>query len=375
MTTIRSLFADNPRNHIAAQYVETKVRGKFYYDLYYCALPAGSTIPPSVYVWAYMQSRRLKTWGKMVTNFTSWVSTYSVKETELKTFGRNSMVDDKYDELHVISTLATAPWSGFSLTGLGPKPNLTSLYEERLSSGESKARRLYLLAAFSILKKYGRVNYGQGRHNIGSLLVSNTGEILSWGVNTGGFCHAEVNTLLSYFAKNPTETTLPAKSVLFSTLKPCAMCSTFIKHAQHRGSDVKVWYGMIDEGGSGGTPLLGENSTIFKGEDIVELDVFELLSAKGTLESATIVKGTKPVLVNTRTGKVDLVDKLNKSGGGHGARGRKRMSAADWVDDSAEVWNLVEAAFTKLHGKAGKVDREAGPKKAVLDYIKAWAKP
>ena len=68
-------------------------------------------------------------------------------------------------------------------------------------------------------------------HNIGSLLVSEDGEVLSWGVNDGSYRHAEVNTLVNYYLKNPGASRLPKRSVLFTTLKPCAMCSTYIKES------------------------------------------------------------------------------------------------------------------------------------------------
>jgi tRNA(Arg) A34 adenosine deaminase TadA len=125
-----------------------------------------------------------------------------------------------------------------------------------------------MLAAFCLLKKAGTLKgWLSNGHNIASLLVSNEGEVLSWGVNDGGFRHAEVNTIISYFMKNDKRTSLPPKSVLFTTLKPCQMCSKYIKGTWGAGN-IKVWFGMQDTGASGGTPLLGSKAEEFTGENV-----------------------------------------------------------------------------------------------------------
>jgi hypothetical protein len=124
---------------------------------------------------------------------------------------------------------------------------------------------------------------------------------------------------------------------------------------------------MMDEGGSGATPLLGTQASTFRGEDI-SLDIWELLSQEGTLDTAIRATGTKPVKVKYKGAKADLYQKLSASGGtGRG------MSAADWVDESQEVYYLVMAAVAKFEGKASKA-REDGPLKRVLAYLKDWIK-
>jgi hypothetical protein len=365
MATISSFFSDK---WVRERYVAAQKSRKN--RLYYCAMNSPTPIPPSVYVWAYTKANNIGVYREIYTNYpATWLNTYSPWE-----YNYRNCYDESYYDEYQVRTLSSSPWAGFGLAGLGAKPNLTELYEDTLSYAESRARRVYMLAAFCVLKKYGRVNRDRSLgHNIGSLLVSNEGEVLSWGVNTGGFCHAEINTLLGYFAKNPDKATLPANSSIFTTLKPCLMCSTLIKDTQNRGSKLKAWYGMIDEGRQGGTPLLGKMANEFTGEDIVGLDVFELMSEKGTLDTATRVTGSKPVKVGAGRGKVDLAAALNASGGGHGGRGRGRLSAAEWVDESDEVWRLIEDAVKKFRGKADKADREDGPMKAALNYLKGWA--
>lgn len=363
MATIGNFFNNKSRKkYIAAQ--QDKKTGKIYYFESDTLTP----LPPSVYVWAYTSGNKINVFREIMTNYpNTWVNTYATWEWPYGKYG-----NEEYVGLTPIKSLCKKPWDKFSLDGLGAKPNLGSLYDDTSSYADSRARRVYMLAAFCILKKHGRVNYSRTNgHNIGSILVSDDGEVLSWGVNTGGFCHAEINTLIGYFAKNPDKTKLPSKSVIFTTLKPCQMCSTLIKNTENLGSNLKAWYGMVDEGKQGGTALLGKNANEFDGEDIIDLDVFELMSEEGSLDSAIKVTGTKRVNVPSRgPTKVDLTDKLNKSGGGHK---RRHMSAADWVDNSDEVWRLVESAVTKLQGKIDKSDRSEGPMKATLNYLKGWA--
>lgn len=347
-------------------------------DIYYCELPPTATVPASVFVWAHCKD--IPGVGKVIyTNYPrTWVSTNSDIEFRSNSPAKQAKADMllEYANAIKVSTLATAPWSKFTLDKLGAPPALDDIYSEVTTVGESKARRLYLLAAFSILKKYGRKAKSEDRHNIGSILVSKTGTILSWGVNTGGFCHAEVNSILAYFANNPGVSRLPANSVLFSTLKPCAMCCQFIIEAQHKGSDVKVWYGMNDEGGKGSSALLKNNSTHFKEGEELGPDMEEFWNPESTPTSPftspnRLVEGTKPVHVKQGPAKVDLFNTLNATGGGAGV-GRNNQMAAQWVDSSDDVWKLVEAASTKLAGKADKAGRKDGAIKKTLDYIKNW---
>lgn len=150
------------------------------------------------------------------------------------------------------------------------------------------------------------------------------------------------------------------------------MCSTLITDARHATDGVKAWYGMTDEGKQGGTQLPGNRSADFQG--VVEIDFdFDIMAERGmTSEAAVLVQGTKRVNVGSGKNEADLTGALDSSGGGHRKR---RMSAADWVDSSEEVWKLVEASVTKLQGKADKQGRDDGPMKATLSCLKGWALP
>lgn len=337
-------------------------------DRLYCyQMDALGIVPPSVHLHAYMEANKIQAKGKVMVNYANaggWINMNSQLEYR---FDSEDFRNATYSGTPILIRLDIGHWDQFSLEKLGAEPNLTSIYEETITASHSNARRIYMLATFCLLNRAGIVYKTKTLgHNIGLMLVTKSGEVLSWGVNTGHHRHAEVNTLISYFLRNPRETRLPAESVLFSTLKPCAMCSTFIKQAAS-ADRTRVWYGMMDEGGSGSTPLLGTMSSTFTSGDI-EMDVFELMSAAGTLESATLAKGTKPVQVMVGDSKANLYEQLDATSAKKG-----RMSAADWVDNSQDVFNLFHAALAKFNEKADKA-REDGPVKNVLAYLKDFVK-
>lgn len=87
---------------------------------------------------------------------------------------------------------------------------------------------------------------------IACILVSNTGEILSWGVNTtlgkekDPIRHAEVNAVGAYFLKHPDKTHLPENSVLFTSLKSCHMCAGIIYDSKKSEFPIEVKYAQTD---------------------------------------------------------------------------------------------------------------------------------
>ncbi|MGF6604421.1 tRNA(Arg) A34 adenosine deaminase TadA [Paraburkholderia sp. GAS448] len=360
MPKVSAFFAKKTTKKVAAR-ISNRDGGLYFYEV-----DTLGPVPPSVFLHASMLEARIQPKGKIMVNYPtdSWVNQNNPLEYP---YDSPEYSNTEYRGEPQLLTPNMKHWNQFSLDKLGAPPNLPSIYDEEIPAAHSRARRIYMLATFCLLKKLGFVYTDRTLgHNIGTMLVSRTGKVLSWGVNTGEYRHAEVNTLVGYFLRNPTETNLPVDSVLFSTLKPCRMCSTFINQAWN-GGKTRVWYGMMDEGESGATPLLGTQSTKFTGGEL-ELDVWELLSESGTLDSAIKAKGTKPVQVAYQGGKVDLYDKLSKSGGS-----TRKMSAADWVDKSPEVVALLNAAVTKFQGKAGKA-RDDGPIKSVLLYLKDFVK-
>lgn len=358
---VSDFFATKTGKVVAAR-LQNNTNNLFYYEM-----NAMGVLPPSVYLHAYMEANKKHPKGKVMVNYPAvggWINMNNQLEY---LYNSPEYLNLTYEGTPQLIRPDVSHWDQFDLVKLGAKPNLTSIYENIITASNSKARRIYMLATFCLLKRAGLIYKSRTLgHNIGSMLVTKNGEVLSWGVNTGGHRHAEVNTLIGYFLRNPRETKLPVESVLFSTLKPCEMCSTFIKQASN-ADRTRVWYGMMDEGGSGSTPLLGNMSSTFTGGEI-ELDVFELMSEAGTLESATLATGTKPVQVRQGENNVNLYDTLNATGSGS-----RKMSAADWVDKSKDVIALIEAAVTKFDKKADKA-RDDGPVKNVIAYLKNFVK-
>nr|WP_276599166.1 Bd3614 family nucleic acid deaminase [Nannocystis sp. SCPEA4] len=101
-----------------------------------------------------------------------------------------------------------------------------------------------MMAAFALVECRVRKRSMDG-HNIGAILVTNGGQVLSWGLNqynVNHTFHAEVNTLQSYWKR--TGAAVPDGSVLFTTLKPCKMCAGMIQHAGVR----RTYMGQDDPG-------------------------------------------------------------------------------------------------------------------------------
>lgn len=69
---------------------------------------------------------------------------------------------------------------------------------------------------------------GKGGNNVGSVLVSWTGEILSWGLNFGRLnatLHAEVSVIKDWQARNGGIKLPEQNSRLYTSLEPCFMCA------------------------------------------------------------------------------------------------------------------------------------------------------
>lgn len=115
--------------------------------------------------------------------------------------------------------------------------------------GLARALRYYMLAAYSLVDISSEESYEGLRNYVGALLVSDQGKILAAGINTGSYRHAEVSMLLSYFRDNPTATTIPERSIIFSTLTPCRGCTGYLSAA--RSTDSVIYFGQEDTGKDG----------------------------------------------------------------------------------------------------------------------------
>lgn len=115
--------------------------------------------------------------------------------------------------------------------------------------GLARALRYYMLATYSLVDISSAEGYEGLKNYVGALLVSDQGQILAAGINTGSFRHAEVSMLLSYFRNNPTATKVPENSVIFSTLTPCKGCTGFLSVT--KSSNCVIYFGQEDTGKDG----------------------------------------------------------------------------------------------------------------------------
>ncbi|MHA7628578.1 Bd3614 family nucleic acid deaminase [Corallococcus sp. M7] len=100
---------------------------------------------------------------------------------------------------------------------------------------------LFLLVAYSLAAPTDdQVETHLGRDDeepskglkVGALLVSPSGELLSWGADFSSMLHAEVSTLKLYSQQNP-GSTLPPNARLYTSLEPCFQCAGLISTCAH----------------------------------------------------------------------------------------------------------------------------------------------
>lgn len=117
------------------------------------------------------------------------------------------------------------------------KPSIKENGEFKVS-GMKTVHRLYLATAYAILN-HGHVTERDG---VVALIVGKDGRILSWGrKNPNVPCwHGETSAIMGLGGK------IPAGSAVYSTLKPCNMCSGLIWEASK--GNAKVYWGQDDPG-------------------------------------------------------------------------------------------------------------------------------
>lgn len=107
------------------------------------------------------------------------------------------------------------------------------------SAGTRTVHRLYMATAFTLLRNK---HNGSDRDGVVALIVDKTGNIISWGQkNPDVTCwHGETSAILRLGGA------MPAGCCVYSTLKPCHMCSGLIYTAS--GGTAKVFWGQDDPG-------------------------------------------------------------------------------------------------------------------------------
>lgn len=84
---------------------------------------------------------------------------------------------------------------------------------------------------------------------VAAVLVSRSGELLEWALNTNAVnktLHAELNLVQSYYRKHQAK--LPAGAKLYATLKPCKMCAAMVADAAEDMRTLEVVYAEDDPG-------------------------------------------------------------------------------------------------------------------------------
>jgi tRNA(Arg) A34 adenosine deaminase TadA len=163
----------------------------------------------------------------------------------------------------------------FKLAKAIASPGLDLTKESKLPdhTGYHTVHRVYMMLAYALLTKRGDLEIAEG-HNIGVVLASKEGQILSWGVNTNAVNttrHGEVNAIQSYFKFTADCKCLPKGARLYTTLKPCKMCAGMIIETASE-KDVRVYWGQDD----GGTPA--QNTALDKYERSQKVVLQRLLS-------------------------------------------------------------------------------------------------
>ena len=115
--------------------------------------------------------------------------------------------------------------------------------------GLTRALGHYALAARTLIAASAASGFAGSHDHVGAILIDDAGRILAAGVNTGSYRHAEVSLLLSWFRDHPRARTLPAKSVVLSTLTPCRQCTRYLLLA--KAPDTLVRFDEADAGRSG----------------------------------------------------------------------------------------------------------------------------
>lgn len=136
----------------------------------------------------------------------------------------------------------------FKADSAGPPPTDVDLIRVATAprdNGEKRStlHRIYMMAAFALIEGRSVRERHEG-HNIGAVLVSREGQILSWGLNQSNLnqiFHAELNALQACWKHVGL---IPAGSVLFTTLQPCCMCAGMIVHT---GVE-RIYMGQRDNG-------------------------------------------------------------------------------------------------------------------------------
>jgi tRNA(Arg) A34 adenosine deaminase TadA len=149
-------------------------------------------------------------------------------------------------------------------------PTLLNAFDLTAAQPNEKVHRLYMAAAFALVNHRFKLTSANG-YNIGAILVSGKGQILSYGLNISNeqfFVHAELMAIYQYF-RGTGKVTLPPDCRLYTTLKPCKMCAAYIVgRLPARPAGFKIFYGHRDNGEAASDTVLDRLNTSQRGPEV-----------------------------------------------------------------------------------------------------------
>jgi tRNA(Arg) A34 adenosine deaminase TadA len=266
-------------------------------------------------------------------------------------------------QLSALALPAPLPEGGLHAAAAGLSKALDLPADSR-EKGLARALRYSMLATYALVDISAAEAYEGLKNFVGALLVSDKGQILAAGINTGSFRHAEVSMLLTYFRNNPAATKIPENSVIFSTLTPCKGCTGYLSVA--KSSNCVIYFGQEDTGkdGRAGNAISTQISKSTKEP---------LGQSKAALPGAAEpgkVSGEGVVSVGSASGVYKIqVDKGLSSCMGDGSIATQIGTARN----AREVLNSAsEALIQKMLKTRSSGTLESAVKTAVLQHIGQW---
>jgi tRNA(Arg) A34 adenosine deaminase TadA len=230
---------------------------------------------------------------------------------------------------------------------------------------EQKVLRYYMLATYALVALCAQKGYRGMERHVGCLVVDDCGKILTAGINLGEYKHAETSALLRYFLANRAQRQLPARTVIFSTLTPCGMCTTYLENA--RNHDTVVYFGQRDTGpgGSAGERIAKPIGAVIKEP---QGRAPPPAQARATPEPDQ-PSGTASQAAASSIHKVRIAHKLESCCSG------LQSGIAQNIGTIAEARDAMAAALAALDSKQAKErpgDTSSDAKRRVLTYLRDW---
>lgn len=168
-------------------------------------------------------------------------------------------------------------------------------------SGMKTVHRLYLATAFTILRQLHGAN---SRDGVVALIVGGDGRIISWGrKNPAVPCwHGETSAIMGLGGE------IPKGSAVYSTLKPCKMCSGLIWDASK--GDARVFWGQDDPASAAMNTVLEANrtGTLLDGHKCQSAPIYLTPKAPDRESAATTIDKQFAAQKGAQGGKKSAID-------------------------------------------------------------------